>query len=177
MNTVAPEKADYIFPMTPDFLRDVNMLVLFMRFFLFKDDVFSLLSPLKAQFGCDEPEPHCCGLFPLMIATAPALSPRTSPTRSIHLGTARWMIEGILPCAHPDANPAVWVGSKKQGGKYKSAVNSAGDRACGFTQAAEPGACALELSGCQSLSLSCYCIAPYSSVVLQSWALYKHVKI
>ena len=35
MNTVAPEKADYVFPMTPDFLRDVNMLVLFMRFFSF----------------------------------------------------------------------------------------------------------------------------------------------
>lgn len=153
MNTVAPEKADYMFPMTPGFLRDVSMLVLFVRLFFLKDDVFSLSSSLKTQHGFDEPEPHCCGIFPLM--TAPALSPRMSSTRSIHLGTARWMIEGILPCVHPDANPAVWVGSKKQGGKYKSAVNSAGDRACGFAQAAEPGAFTGELSGCQSLSLSC----------------------
>lgn len=153
--------------MTPGFLRDVSMLVLFMRFFFFLRMMFSVYClPLRLSMAAVSLSP-----------TAPALSPRVSSTSSIHLGTARWMTEGILPCVHPDANPAVWVVSKKQGGKYKSAVNSAGDGARGFTQAAEPGACAGELSGCQSLSLSCYYVAPHSTVVLQSWALYKHVKI
>lgn len=145
-------------------------------FFFFKDDVFSLLSSLKTKHGFDDPEPHCCGIFSLMAPTAPALGPRMSSTRSIQQGQpGGWSKESCRVCIRTQIQPYE-LGPKHKGGnaRLQEIVRVTGPVVSPRRQKQEP---APGVEWLLSLSLSCYWDAPYSTVVLQCWALYKHLKI